>query len=218
MRHSLNEIVFAPTGTADEIFEAIIDFIAANTPLAKDTTGLWLDVNKTCGIATTHTSGATTATFKGQTNTTALTTVRTIIMDSSNAPTRVHVSTNETAFYVKIGQYSWVFAQNINDVWTVFEADTTASSSVKISTQNSANLIITNSFNNIIYNGTYCSIYKFIDLYNQVLYKELYMPITIQSGLATDNGIVSFNGECYRFIKQALTNWNALAFPVSNET
>ncbi len=215
MSHSLNEIVLNTTGTADECFEAIVDFLDANTPLTKDENGLWIDANKTCGIATSHTSGSTTAKFKGRANASVATTERSITV--TNATVRIHVSTNETAFYIKIGSYTWTFAQNINDVWTIFASSINSNSDPEITMQNSESLYSTSSFRNIVESASYCSLYKFIDLYNQVLYKELYRPITIQSGLLANNGIVSFNGTYYRFIRQAAAYWHAIAFPVSDE-
>lgn len=217
MSHSLNELVHTATGTTNEVFASIVSFIETNTPLTADANGLWIDEDKTCGILTAHETDASTATFQLQTNATTTGTSRSITV-SSDVAIRVHVSTNETAFYIKIGSYVWVFAENESNIWTIFESSTSANSVPKIYIQNDTSYADVNDFDEVGTNYSFSSAYKFIDLYNQTSYIELYKTITVQSGMLSDNGLASFGGSIYRFIKFASTYWYGVAFPVSDPT
>ena len=215
MSHSLNEIVLTATGTTNEVFASIVDFIETNTPLTADENGLWIDADKTCGLIATHTTDANNATFQLRSNATTTGTSRSVTV-SSNVTVRVHVSTNETVFYIKIGTFAWVFAKNVNDVWTIFEGDTSVGSAPKIYVQNDTGYISISSFDEVSSSTTYSSAYKFFDLYNQTSYSELYKPITIQAGMPANNGLASFAGSIYRFISLTYSGWKGVAFPVSD--
>lgn len=215
MSHSLNELVHTATGTTNEVFASIVSFIETNTPLTADANGLWVDEDKTCGILAAHETDANSATFQLQSNATTTGTSRSVTV-SSSVTVRVHVSTNETVFYIKIDNFVWVFAKNESNIWTIFESSTTANSTPKIYIQNSSSYESVNDFDEVGVNYSFSSAYKFIDLTNQVNYLELYKPITIQSGMLTNNGLASFGGNVYRFIKFASSYWYAVAFPVSD--
>lgn len=215
MSHSLNEIVLTATGTTNEVFASIVDFIETNTPLTADENGLWIDAGKTCGLLTTHVTDANSATFQSQANASLTGTSRNVSVNSS-VTVRVHVSTNETVFYIRISSYNWVFAKNESNVWSIFESDAGGNNAPKIYIQNNAGSITPSYFNEIGTDYTYNSLYKFFDLYNQAPYSELYKAITIQSGMNTHNGLSSFGGDIYRFIKFGASSWLSVAFPVSD--
>lgn len=217
MSHSLNELVHTATGTTNEVYASIINFIETNTPLTADANGLWIDAGKTCGLLATHTTDANSATFQLQSNATTTGTSRSVTV-SSSVTVRVHVSTNETVFYIKIDNFVWVFAKNESNIWTILESSTSANSVPKIYIQNDTSYASVNDFDEVGTNYSFSSAYKFIDLYNQTSYVELYKPITIQSGMLSNNGLASFGGSVYRFIKFASSYWYAVAFPVSDET
>lgn len=215
MSHSLNELVHTATGNRNEVFASIVSFIETNTPLTADENGLWIDADKTCGLLATHSTDASSATFQLQANALITGTSRSVSVDS-NVTVRIHVSTNETAFYIKIGNYIWVFAKNENDVWTIFESDSNGNTTPKIYIQNLSNTFTISSLSEISTSEPYNSAYKFFDLYNQSPYSELYKTITIQTGMRENNALASFNGVVYRFIKFNSTYWNSVAFPVSD--
>ena len=215
MSHSLNELVLTATGTTNEIFASIVDFIETNTPLTADENGLWVDAGKTCGLIATHTTDANNATFQLRSNASTTGTSRSVSV-TSNVTVRVHVSTNETVFYIKIDTFAWVFAKNVNDVWTIFEGDTSVGNDPKILVQNKNSNISIDTFNEVSTSTTFSSAYKFFDLYNQASYSELYKPITIQTGMSTNNGLASFAGSIYRFISLTYSGWKGVAFPVSD--
>ena len=215
MSHSLNELVHTATGTTNEVFASIVSFIETNTPLTADANGLWVDEDKTCGILAAHETDANSATFQLRSNATTTGTSRSVTV-SSSVTVRVHVSTNETVFYIKIDTFVWVFAKNENNIWTIFEASTSGNSVPKIYIQNYTPNASVTDFDEVGTNYSFSSVYKFIDLINQVNYLELYKPITIQSGMLDNNGLASFGGSVYRFIKLANGYWHGLAFPVSD--